>query len=185
MILSREQLKKVSKEELNNYKHLVMNIEHLHYEEDKQVMIYSIEILNYINNINSINNLYKGSNSDLRIQTDIFYKAIQSIQLQNPFTDAELKQLYQEIKKVEYFYETMLKFIQIDIRLSFDAEFILFGLEYATYVKLNEEQKAKLHENYGDVFIDYTMNNLTVDEFLTNAKKLIETYKSNGVKETI
>lgn len=152
-------------------------------EVDKQIMIYSIEVLNYINNINAVNNLYVKSNSNLRIQTDIFYKAIQSIQTQKAFTDAELKRLYLEINKVEYFYETMNKFIQIDICIPFEAEFILFGLDYATYAQIDEVQKEYLHESYGDNFVNFTIDKISIDEFLIKAKELIEKHKNIGIKE--
>lgn len=184
MILSETQLKEISKEELNSYKYLIMNVEHLPYHEDKQIMKYAIEVLNYVNNINEINNFYERSNSDLRIQTNIFYKAIQSVLLQKPFTDAQLKQLYQETKKVEYFYETILKFMDIEIRISFETEFILLGLNYENYESLNEIQRGQLHENYAEIFTDFAINKISIDEFLSMAKELIDKHKVNDMKKS-
>jgi len=184
MILSDNQLKQLSKEEINSYKYLVMDVEHLNYHEDKQIMKHAIELLNYVNSLNYINNFYEKSNSDIRIQTNIFYKAIESVLLQKAFNDAELRQLYQETNKVEYFHETMVKLMDIEIQISFETNFILLGLNYDNYINLSDNHKEQLYENYTDIFTDFTVNKISIDEFLTMAKELVEKYIGLSIKKS-
>lgn len=77
----------------------------------------------------------------------------------------------------ERFHTSMIKFSEIDECCPYEVEFVLFGLNYQAQECLEEIQRERLHEHYSDIYCDMRSEDLSVTDFITQAKKLISKAK--------
>lgn len=177
MILSNQQMEKLSIKEISNHKHMVLNIEHLNYTEDIQLFGYAIETLNLINTINWANKLYENAESKIRIETGILYKAIDALLNQRSFTDEELLEYFKVLRKTESLYKTLLKFKEVETYIPYEAEFILLGMKFETLQRLDKHEIENIHEEYGNNYCDAIFRDMALDDFITRAKGIIKNCK--------
>ncbi|NAS32443.1 hypothetical protein GTQ40_15770 [Flavobacteriaceae bacterium R38] len=175
MVLSREQVKKrMSDIKENWFSYMILDIENIQYGGDEKRFRYSIEVLNLVNTVNWANRFYEKSGSKNKIETDILYKVIEANLTDRSFTDKELKAYYNMMVNLEDFYQAINKFKEVDIYIPYEAEFIILGLTHDEYDNLNEREKEKLHEYYGEAYCDLRFKNTSVDNFIVKAKEIIK-----------
>ena len=159
----------------DNYSnHILLNAEHLLYNSDKKVFINAIEALNVINTISFINEFYNKVGVNIRISTNILYKAIDAGFNNKPFSKEELKEYFKEIKLKDNFFENIEKFTALDVHsMPYELEILLFGLSYEKQNELTEKQKIELFEEYGNLNCDMLSGKIEIQDFIDKVKKLV------------
>ncbi|WP_339919532.1 hypothetical protein [uncultured Flavobacterium sp.] len=154
---------------------MVLNTESILHEDQIQLFGFSIEILNLLRVINKANELSKGFKSEFRIPTEIFYKVIDNVMSNKPFTDTELESYIkaEQIKEEFLTFSRSLADFDNDFYLPFEIDYILLGVDMKLYDKLDEAEKDVLGESYGDLHCEVIFKNIEISDFIMKAKKLI------------
>lgn len=163
----------LEKREFNSF--IVLDSSSILYQEETELFSYSIEILNLIRVVLKANKMCADFKSDFRINTDIYYKAMDSILNNIPFSDAELESFIESEQKKEDFltFSRSLADIENEFYLPFEVDFILLGMNKDEYKKLDEVQKDALHESYGDIAHEVRFKKIGVRDFILKAKELL------------
>ena len=163
----------LEKREFNSF--IVLDSTGILYHNEKKLFEHSIEILNVIRVVLKANKMCADFRSDFRINTDIYYKAMDSILNDIPFSDAELESFIESEQKKEDFltFSRSLADIENEFYLPYEVDFILLGLKIDTYNELDELQKEALHESYGDIANEVRFKRIEVSDFILKAKGLL------------
>jgi hypothetical protein len=178
MVLTKDQVEVTPKgflEKIGVDSFIVLNSSSILYGEETKSFEYSIEILNSIRVISKANKMCSDFKSDFRIDTDIYYKAMDAVLNNIPFTDAELESFIESEQKKEDFltFSRSLADIEEQFYLPYEVDFILLGLNIDTYKKLDEPQKNALHESYGDIAYEVRFKRIEIKDFISKAKELL------------
>ncbi|MNQ93477.1 hypothetical protein D3C85_1089440 [compost metagenome] len=163
----------LEKREFNSF--IVLDSSSISYGEEEEIFGYSIEILNLVRVVSKANKMCSDFKSDFRINTDIYYKAIDSILNNIPFSDAELESYIESEQKKEDFltFSRSLADIENEFYLPYQVDFILLGMCIEAYTKLNEEEKEALHESYNDMAHEVRFKKIGVRDYILKAKGLL------------
>lgn len=163
----------LEKREFNSF--IVLDSSSISYGEEEEIFGYSIEILNLVRVVSKANKMCSDFKSDFRINTDIYYKAMDSILNNIPFSDAELESYIESEQKKEDFltFSRSLADIENEFYLPYQVDFILLGMNIEAYAKLNEEKKEALHESYTDIAYEVRFKKIGVSDFVSKTKELL------------
>lgn len=163
----------LEKREFNSF--IVLDSRGILYQDEKKLFEHSIEVLNLIRVVLKANKMCADFRSDFRINTDIYYKAMDSILNDIPFSDAELESFMESEQKKEDFltFSRSLADIEDEFYLPYEVDFILLGMNIDEYNNLNEEKKEALHESYGDIAFEVRSKKIDVKDFILKAKELL------------
>ena len=104
-------------------------------EKDKRRFEYSIHILEFIQCIHRVNKIYKKWGCKTRINTNVFYTALELILTQKTFNTKTLKAYLKALKKVEAFKQVFGRLFQVEhFTFNYNAESLLLGLPLALVV---------------------------------------------------
>lgn len=154
---------------------VVLDSSSILYDNELKLFEYSIEILNLIRVALKANKMCVDFRSDFRINTGIYYKAMDSILNNIPFSDTELESFIESEQKKEDFltFSRSLADIEREFYLPYEVDFILLGMNIDKYNDLNEEKKEALHESYGDIAFEVRFKKIGIPEFILKAKELL------------
>lgn len=178
MVLQKEQVEVnpkgyLEKREYNSF--IVLDSSSIHYDDEKELLCHSIEILNSIRVVKKANKMCSDFKSDFQINTDIYYKAMDSVLNNKPFLDADLKSYFESEQKKEEFliFSRSLADIENELYLPYEVDYILLGMNIDTYNCLDEDKKGELSENYGDIACDIRFKRMEIKDFILKAKELM------------
>lgn len=179
MVLTKNQVEVkpkgyLEKREYNSF--MVLDTNSILYPDELELFGYSVEILNMIRVVLKANKMCSDFKSEFRIKTDIYYKAINSILNNIPFSTSELEAYFENEQQKETFltFSRSLADIENEFYIPFEIDFILLGMDIDLYNKLDNDEKETLHESYGDIRCDMTFKKMEIKEFIPKAKKIGE-----------
>lgn len=186
MVLTKDQVEVTPKgflEKRGVDSFIVLNSTSVSYGKETELFGYSIEILNAIRVILKANKMCSDFKSDFRIDTDIYYKAMNAVLNNIPFSDSELESYIESEQKKEDFltFSRGLADIEEEFYLTYQIDFILLGLNIDTYNNLDESQKDALHESYGDIAYEVRFKKMEIKEFISKAKELLTASTVNNI----
>lgn len=154
------------------------SIKLFNYKRGKTVFDYTEEIRNCIYSLENTNIIAKSQNKYLDIDSGILYQAIQHLLDETPFSDNQLHIYFKTQLSVEEFHRTLEDSIQISLEayLPYPVDFHLLGLGLTTYTGLATNSRIILHQQYEILFWELFQKELTVQEFIVSAKKLLKTF---------
>lgn len=134
------------------------------------------KVLRVIDNLHLANELYKETNSNTSIDSNILYDVIEAIYNDKPFTDDQILSCYSVIDELTIFHNVISKFKDIETTLPLEVDFLLFGLNSVEQTQLSKEQIFN--------FEDVISNNMYCNPFKNpDLIKRIENVKSCINKE--
>ena len=98
----------------NTHDYLVYKGAHFLYLEHKARFALAINLLEFINLVIWANALYKQCKCKKRISVSIFYKALETLLLEERFNNKRLKQYTKALKQVEQFKDAIAPFYIVD-----------------------------------------------------------------------
>lgn len=154
---------------------IVLDASSVLYGEETELFGYSIEILNSIRVISKANKMCADFKSDFRIDTEIYYKAMDAVLNNIPFSDIDLENYIKSEQKKEDFltFSRSLAAIEEQFYLPYTIDLILLGLNIGTHNKLDKFQIDALHESYGDIAYEVRFKRMEIEDFISKAKKLL------------
>ena len=158
-------------------KYLIVDWEHFNSNIDRSKFKYSLELLDLLGFFNRINEMYKGLSINKEIKVDILFEAIQHIQKEKPFSDAQLKRYYQLWQEFEEVMDSMHKLIDYDdYYVSYEISFILLGSTYENIYEASRDDDSfgNLHEAYGELASNTRFKKLEIDQFIKEAREVLE-----------
>lgn len=178
MVLTENQVEVTPKGHLKTREYnsfIVLDSNSILYREEKELFGYSIEILNLIRVVFKANKMCSDFKSDFSIKTDIYYKAINSVINNIPFSDSELETYIENEQKKEDFlsFSRSLADLENEFYLPYEVDFILLGMNMDAYMSLNEEEKETLHERYSDIAYQIRCKKIGARDFILRAKELL------------
>lgn len=113
--------------------------------------------------------------SDFRIDTDIYYKAMDAVLNNISFSDIELENYIKMEQKKEDFltFSRSLADTEEELYLPYIVDFILLGLNIGDHNKLDKYQIDALHESYGDIAYEVRFKRMEIKDFISKAKELL------------
>lgn len=136
---------------------------------------YSIEILNLVRVVLKANKMCADFRSDFQINTAIYYKAMDSVLNNMPFTDAELESfIHNEQKKEDFLtFSRGLANLENDFYLPYQIDLILLGVKIDKYNNLNEIEKDAFLDSYGDIAYDVRSKRINFRDYILKANELL------------
>ncbi|SHF89414.1 hypothetical protein SAMN05443549_101732 [Flavobacterium fluvii] len=183
MVLQKEQVDVnpkgyLEKREYNSF--IVLDSSGISYDDEKELLCHSIEILNSIRVVKKANKMCSDFKSDFQINTDIYYKAMDSVLNNKSFSDADLKSYFESEQKKEEFliFSRSLADNENELYLPYEVDFILLDMNMGAYNILNERKKDTLRDIYGSLACEVRYKNIGISDFILKAKEL---FISNSV----
>ncbi len=160
--------------EIKNIHFLRNNLEKLHK--------YASQVLTSIKRYHFINKTNEALLSPFRINTSIYHKAIDHVLRLEPFNDEDLKEFFNTQKEVEkYIISTLNNEADEEIFFDYEIDFIILGIDYAKFLAFSSKKKNEgdydndmLFEEYGYLSFDMRYGRISVEDFITAAKKLLK-----------
>lgn len=178
MVLTNDQVEVtpkgfLEKREFNSF--IVLDSTGILHDDERILFEHSIEILNLVRVVLKANKMCADFRSDFRINTDIYYKAMDSILNDIPFSDAELESFIESEQKKEDFltFSRSLADIEDDFYLPYETDLILLGMKIDEYNNLNEIEKDAFLDIYGDIAYEVRSKKIDVRDFILRAKELL------------
>lgn len=167
----------LGKREFNSF--LVLDTTSILYPDEQKSFSYSVEILNVIRINNIVNKMCLGFKSSFKIDSSIYYKAIDNVLENKPFRDTDLEKYFLVAQAKEEFlsFSRSLADIENDFYLPYEVDYILLGLEMIDYNKLSEADKGKLSDSYSDLQCSMSSKSIEIKDFIVQAKALIAEVK--------
>lgn len=184
MVLTKKQAEVKPKGFLENREYnsfIVLDSSSIMYEEEAELFKYSIEVLNLIRVALKANKMCSDFKSEFRINTDIYYRAMNSVLNDLPFSDAELESYIESEQQKETFlnFSRSLSDTDKDFYLPYQVDFILLGMKIDSYFKLNFDEKEMLHESYDSMAHEVRSKKIGIRDFISKAKELLTTWCGN------
>lgn len=153
---------------------ITINVEHFNYQDDKELLIANIRLLNTITQLNLINKICRDIKSPFQANTDIIFKAMDSILQNRPFNDSEQLVYFRAKYELEKFIDHTYKIIDYDrIYITYEVEMHLLGLPLKDFTELDSNKKEEISNAYSDLLSEDN----DVDSFIQKAKDLILAFK--------
>lgn len=154
------------------YKYTVLNVENLQHYEDRERFHHGIETLSYCHGAVWANQMYEKMEKKNKINTDILFKAVQSIMNDAPFSDDELQTYYEAVRDVEEFGSVLVKFYEFEYFMPYETEFILLGVPLEKQLGISREKKDLILIEYSELYAEMYSNKLDVAKFINEAKRI-------------
>lgn len=108
MRLSNEFIKKDwGKIQSNAHNYMVLDIEHLGFNEDEQAFETGIDVINLYNTLRMVNKFFDKAGISESIETSIIGEMINSVYTGKPFTDSQLEKMVNLYNSVEHLAESI------------------------------------------------------------------------------
>lgn len=157
--------------------YIVLDAKEFQFMEDKRKFEESIEVLNIVKTVHWINEFYKKSHSDLKIDTSIIYKVIDAGYTGQSFNDEELTAYYNAMVLIDNFNDSMMKFKDFDERVPVELDFLLFGFSFEEQGCLTNKQTDELRDSFFELSCDVLCKKIEVKTFIEKTKTLINDFK--------
>jgi hypothetical protein len=153
---------------------MVLDSSNILYLEETELFGYSIEILNLVRVVLKANKMCSDFKSEFRINTNIYYKAIDCVLNTIPFSDTELESYIESEQKKEEFltFSRSMADIEKEFYLPYEVDFILLGMNMDAYNKLNKDKKNALHDSYSDIAFEIRFKKIGITDFILKSKEL-------------
>jgi len=142
---------------------------------DASIFGYTVEVLHCIHSLHRTNAIARQLKSNFSLQADILYQAIQHLLDAAPFSNQQLDNYFHTQQIMEEFHRTLEDNVQasLEVHLPYAVDFMLLGLNAATYSGLTVDDRTNLHQQYETLFWELLQKDRTVAEFITAAQKLL------------
>jgi len=135
---------------------------------------HSIDLLEMVTIIGKINTMTKNLNSDSKIDTGIYFKAIESVFNETPFDESNLFEYYKQQKAYYSLVDNTMGLIDLDmVQIPYEIEFVLLGKSMRDYLALNPKDKEALNESYGQIYVEMQIGRMEIKDFIAKAKKIV------------
>lgn len=178
MVLTQKQTEVTPKgflaqRECNSF--MVLDTKSIFYEDERILFEHSIEILNLVRVVLKANKMCADFRSDFHINTDIYYKAMDSVLNNIPFSNIELESFIESEQKKEDFltFSRSLTEIEDDFYLPYEIDLILLGMKMDKFNNLNEIEKDEFLDSYGNIAYEVRSKKIDVRDFILQAKKTL------------
>jgi len=162
--------------------YLVLEKANLGYADDIKKFSYAIEVLGVINTIHQTNKLKKDLNNNGCVDPDIFYKIIEAIFTEKPFTNTQLIEYYDVLKKLQTVSHILVKFKEIVIYIPIEVERFLLGLSFEKQRNLKDFQIQLLDEKIEAITYKKELGIIDSKEFVKKAKNIITEIQLVNIK---
>lgn len=154
---------------------IVLDSTSILHDDEKLLFEHSIEILNLVRVLLKANKMCADFRSDFHINTDIYYKVMDSVLNNIPFSDTELKSFIESEQKKEDFlnFSRSLAEIEDDFYLPYQIDLILLGMKMDKFNNLNEIEKDEFLDSYGNIAYEVRSKKIDVRDFILQAKKIL------------
>lgn len=178
MVLTNSQAEVTPKgflERRNFNSFIVLDSTSISHHDEIILFEHSIEILNLVRVVLKANKMCADFRSDFHISTDIYYKAMDSVLNDIPFSDTELESFIESEQKKEDFltFSRSLADIENDFYLPYQIDLILLGMKIDKFNNLNEIKKDEFLNSYGDIAYEVRFKKINVRDFILRAKELL------------
>lgn len=139
---------------------------------------HTVEVLQSIHSLYRTNAIAKEINSNFRLDADILYKAIEHLLDARPFSSLQLHTYFQTQLSLEEFHRALPDDLQVtfEAHLPYAVDFLLLGMSSATYIQMEKEERAYLHQQYEILLWELLQNDLTLTEFISASQNLFVEY---------
>lgn len=181
MTISREYwVKNLTQLANKSHNYMVLDTEHLGYSDDEERFRQGILALDVCNTIAWANDLYRKLNINKRFNDAIIFDVMKSLYTGKPFTDKQLQEYYKFQQQFHEFEHHMKRFYAHieSMTIGSETEFVLLGLNWEEQEELGSTTVKDLNSRYIGLFVQFLDKEIIMDNFITQAKELIEDVKN-------
>lgn len=186
MILTHDSIKEIINEikESGSIGYTIFDNRHMIYWEQTRLFQYCIEILDVINHAVMINEIYKKLKIEKGIDILFLYPLITCNLTGDSLSENQLEKIIIVSKQINEFENIMYQFNEFGVvSIPYKSYYIAIGLSCDERDKLNDQDRNTLDEEFGLIYSHAIVNEISISDFIKQAKELIAKYKNIAKKE--